>query len=50
MNNYVECIRKGKNKPFRLKREVCIAIQSNPDKKCPTSCKEKEVKNENCSI
>jgi len=47
MSEYVECIRKGKNRPFRLKKEVCIAIQSNPDKRCPVTCEQrKEVKND----
>ena len=46
MTNYVECIRKGPHRPFRLKREVCIAIQSNLDRRCPKTCSNREPKKE----
>jgi len=42
----VWCIRNGKGKGFWLRREICLASQSNPDKGCNKRCKErkKEVK------
>jgi len=47
MNDHVWCIRHGAKRGFWLRREICIATQSNPDKKCPAKCHEREGKNDN---
>ena len=41
-NNYVICTRNGKSKPFWLRKEICIASQSNPNKDCNRRCEERK--------